>query len=226
MIDILYEDQDIIVVVKPAGVPSQKDLSKDLDVYTMVCNHTGMSKVGLVQRLDRPVGGIMVLTKSVKANQFMTNAIQDHKIDKTYLAVVNGSAKESDCLENYIQKVRGNRAVVSNKKVANAKKALLTYKCLDRQELDGSTISLLEVQLETGRFHQIRAQLSHHKLPIVGDTKYNQYYKDRKGWHNIGLMAYRLAFEHPVNGQQLTFTHTSKEEPFSLFGKTIRSIER
>lgn len=226
MVEILYEDRDIIVVVKPAGTPSQKDLSKDMDVFSMVYEHTNKPKIGLIQRLDRPVAGIMVLTKTAEASRFLTKASQKHEIEKNYLAVVCGKAKDQDHLDNYIVKVRGNRGIVSNKKASNSKKALLHYKCLDRVVVEEADYSLLEVTLETGRFHQIRAQLAHHKLPIIGDTKYNPRYKDLKGWFDIGLCAYRLAFEHPTSHKKMSFMHLFIREPFTIFEEKLKLIER
>jgi 23S rRNA pseudouridine1911/1915/1917 synthase len=218
---LLYEDNDVIVVVKPIGMPSQKDLTKDPDLYSQVVLHVESKRpntaVGLLQRLDRPVGGIMVLSKSPRAHKNLTAAMIDHQIDKVYLAVVDGVAKDKDTLENYIQKVRGNRAIVSEKKGTNGKKAVLHYRKLDDCLVEGQPYSLLEVQLETGRHHQIRSQLAFHQLPIVGDTKYNKRFMNEKGWFSIGLYAYRLQFLHPVTKKKMIFTEMIASQPFDLF---------
>lgn len=214
---VIHEDEDIIVVIKPAGMLSQKDLTNSTNVYDEVCRMTGKPSVGLIQRLDRPVGGLMVLAKSDEANKKLTTAITERTIKKNYLAAVCGIAKGEATLRNYIQKVRGNRAIVSNKKTALSKEAVLHYTCISNAHIDGSDYSLLDVELMTGRFHQIRAQLSHNKLAIVGDTKYNGAYKDFRGWVNIGLYAHRLEFEHPVSGKMMAFSVKPEYSPFKLF---------
>lgn len=237
-LEVLYEDRDIIVVVKPPGVPSQRDRSGDQDMYSLVCSYTRKDSIGLLQRLDRPVGGIMVMTKSAEASKAMTRNLQERKIDKYYLAVVDGEAQNNDHIESFIRKVRGNRAIVSQKNVSGAQKGLLTYRCLDRKMISKkgldsekyvirtNALSLLEVKLYTGRFHQIRAQLAHARLPIVGDTKYNKAYTDAKGWYRIGLYAYRLEFNHPVTSEPMSFRHVNEEVPFDLFHESLDKLCR
>ncbi|MDF1616259.1 RluA family pseudouridine synthase [Petrocella sp. FN5] len=213
---ILYEDEHIIVVIKEKGMPSQPDLTGDTNIYEEVFRHVCSKKknikLGLIQRLDRPVGGIMMLTKSSEANKAF---VQKSCLSKKYLAVVEGEAKKEVRLVDYLQKVRGNRTIVTSKQVPQAKEAALTYKCLKKRVVDGKTLSLLEIELETGRHHQIRAQMAHHKLPIVGDTKYNPIKKCV--WVDIGLQAYKLQIEHPMTGRILLFKHISKDYPFDIF---------
>lgn len=215
MLEVLYEDKDIIVVVKPAGIPSQKDQSGDDDLYSMVKRHVGnQTPLGLVQRLDRPVGGVMVLSKSSQASKALTAMVVERKIDKWYLALTEGPAKEEDHLSHWLQKVRGNRSVLSHKKTNGSKSAILSYRLLSKVTTKHEEINVLEVKLHTGRHHQIRAQMAFVKLPLIGDTKYNPRYQGVKGWHDIGLFAYRLAFTHPVTGEAMSFKVTPKEEPF------------
>lgn len=214
MMKVLYEDDHILVVVKPAGTPSQPDTSGAVSLYALAIAHTGQDSLGLVQRLDRPVGGVMVLTKSPKAAKSLTEMVQNRAIDKYYLAVTAGAAGEEAHLTHWLQKVRGNRAVVSNKKTPSGKKAVLDYRCLKRWAVEGEPHNLLEVKLHTGRHHQIRAQLAHMKLPIIGDTKYNPAYQQKKGWHAIGLFAYKLAFDHPVTGERMVFEVWPEGAPF------------
>lgn len=214
MIDIVYEDQDVIVVIKPVGMPCQKDPSGEEDLYTTVQTYlldqgAGI-QLGLHQRLDRPVGGLVLMSKSPAAAKGLNDQMQEKQIDKWYLALVDGKPLPSKELCHYIQKVRGNRSVVSNKKVANGKKAILNYKRLF--EHDGHW--LLEVKLETGRHHQIRAQLGQVGLPLIGDTKYNPTYGQLKGWHEIGLYAYKVGFCHPVTHKDLVFEQWPQHGPF------------
>lgn len=209
MIEIVYEDRAIIVVVKPPGMPSQKDPTGDEDVFTavksMIEARGERVALGLVQRLDRPVGGLMVMSKHQEASRRLTAQVTNREIHKYYLALVDGESKRSEHLEHWLQKVRGNRSVISGNKTAAGKLAILDYKCLKTYEFKGEKRSLLEIQLHTGRHHQIRAQMAHVKLPLVGDTKYNPNYQQLKGWHKIGLYAYKLELEHPINGESLSF---------------------
>jgi len=221
---ILYEDEHIIVIIKPKGMPSQPDLSGDQNIYDKVLEHVGYENkdinLGLIQRLDRPVGGIMVLTKSSVAHKALT---QKSCLTKKYLAVVEGAAEKEARLVDYLQKVRGNRTIVTSKQVSQAKKATLTYRRLNIVVIEGQTYSLLEVELETGRHHQIRAQMAHHKLPLVGDTKYNSI---KPGiWVDIGLQAYKLEIDHPITGSRLSFEHISKDHPFDIFFESKEDYE-
>lgn len=216
MMRILYEDEHIIVIVKPKGMPSQPDLSGDTNVYEEVIEHVSRANkkinLGLIQRLDRPVGGIMVLTKSSEAHKAFT---QKSCLSKKYLAVVEGDAEEEERLVDYLQKVRGNRTIVTSKNVPQAKEAVLIYRCLKKVVTHDQLFCLLEVELETGRHHQIRAQMAHHKLPLVGDTKYNVI---KEGlWVDIGLQAYKLEIDHPITGRRLSFEHICKDHPFDIF---------
>lgn len=231
MVEILYEDAHIIVVVKPVGMPSQKDLTKDLDLYSEVLEYVNSEAdkkqsvtLGLVQRLDRPVGGVMVLSKSKEAHKYLTKMMKLRQLKKTYLAVVEGEAKDSITLNNYIKKVRGNRAIVSNKKADGSKEAILSYSCIGVKNIEGRMESLLSVNLVTGRHHQIRAQLSHNRLPIVGDTKYNAHYSHQSGWFDIGLYAYSLELLHPVTGVKMRFDHVNRNEPFNNFIEDMNGL--
>ncbi|PKM66143.1 MAG: RNA pseudouridine synthase [Firmicutes bacterium HGW-Firmicutes-2] len=222
--NILYEDKDIIVIIKPKGVPSQPDLSGDQNIYDEVLEYVRHENkninLGMIQRLDRPVGGIMVLTKSSVAHKAFT---QESCLTKKYLAVVEGEAKKEARLVNYLQKVRGNRTLVTSKQVPQAKKAILTYRCMKEAVIEGQSYSLLEIELETGRHHQIRAQMAHHRLPLVGDTKYNSI---KQGvWVDIGLQAYKLEIDHPITGSRLSFEHICKDHPFDIFFENEEDYE-
>lgn len=204
--DILYEDNHVIVVLKPQNVPSQADESGDKDMLTMVkeyikekYNKPGNVYVGLVHRLDRPTGGVMVFAKTSKAAARLTEQFKNKEAEKTYFAVVCGSLKAKQTkLVNYLLKDEKNNIVkVVPMATTGAKRAELDYTVLE--EKDG--FSLLKVKLETGRGHQIRVQLSTIGNPIYGDQKYG---KDMPK-ANLNLFAVELKFKHPTTGDTMVF---------------------
>lgn len=204
---ILYEDNHLIVVLKPQNVPSCEDESKDKDLLTMVKEYIketydkkGNVYVGLVHRLDRPTGGVMVFAKSSKAAGRLAEQMKTGDFEKKYFAVVNGKLKEDKAtLINYLKKNAVNNMVyLSSPTVEGAKKAELDYVVLEKQE----DLSLIEVRLHTGRSHQIRVQMSAIGCPLYGDMRYGGE-KARKG--NLALWAYYLAFSHPVSKERLVF---------------------
>lgn len=203
--DILYEDNHIIVVVKPQNVPTQEDDSHDLDMLTMVKEYIketyekpGNVYVGLVHRLDRPTGGVMVFAKTSKAASRLTEQIKSKEMKKNYLCVVNGvpTKKQATCIDYLKKNERTNKVTVEPELVANAKYSELSYDLLENND----SRSLLKIDLVTGRSHQIRVQLSHRFLPIVGDQKYGKQEKC-----NLALWAYELKFYHPTTKKLLTF---------------------
>ena len=205
MIDILYEDNHIIVVNKPQNIPTQSDASGDTDMLTMVkeyikekYNKPGNVYVGLVHRLDRPTGGLLVFAKTTKAAGRLSEQIKNGTMGKIYLCVVEGVPQEPRAeLFNYLKKnAKENRVRVVPAPVEGAKDARLSYELVNAND----KFSLLKIKLDTGRSHQIRAQLSNIKLPIYGDAKYGAHPKA-----NIALYATMLRFEHPTTKQVLSF---------------------
>ena len=205
MLDILFEDNHIIVVNKPQNIPTQSDSSGDKDLLTMVkeyikekYNKPGEVYVGLVHRLDRPTGGVLVFAKTSKAAGRLSEQIKIGTMQKTYLCVVEGTPVEPHAeLFNYLKKnPKENRVKVVPAPVDGAKEAKLSYELLSSND----KFSLLKVNLQTGRSHQIRVQLSNIKLPIYGDAKYGAHPKK-----NIALYSSVLKFEHPTTKQILTF---------------------
>ena len=205
MLEILYEDNHIIVVNKPQNVPTQSDISEDKDMLTMVkeyikekYNKPGNVYVGLVHRLDRPTGGILVFAKTTKAAGRLSEQIRNGTMEKTYLCVVEGVPTEPRAeLFNYLKKnAKENKVRVVQAPIDGAKDAKLSYEMLTADD----KFSLLKVNLYTGRSHQIRAQLSNIRLPIYGDAKYGAHPKS-----NIALYASMLKFEHPTTKQVLSF---------------------
>lgn len=207
-ISILYEDNHLLVVEKPINIPVQADRSGDNDLLTILKadikvreQKPGNVFLGLVHRLDRPVGGVMVFAKTSKAASRLADAIRKQEFHRTYLAVVRGIPKqESGKLEHYLYKdTRKNMVHAVAKNHKQAKKAVLEYKTLNRTE----DLSLLSVKLHTGRSHQIRVQLAASGFPLYGDQKYGQHV-NRPG-QQIALWAHTLAFPHTTTKEIKTF---------------------
>jgi len=229
MIDIVYEDNHIVVVNKPVNIPSQEDSSGDTDMLSMVksyikdkFNKPGDVFIGLIHRLDRPAGGLMVFARTSKAASRLSEQMRSRKITKKYLAVVAGkcSAETLDTsnnsirLEGYIEKDSSkNMVTVYDNKRGDAKFAALKYNCLHNDA--DNKMSLIEVELETGRPHQIRAQMAHSGLPLFGDQKYG----NAKVGQQLALWSHKLSFEHPVSKQLMSFVSfpTLKIEPWKNF---------
>ena len=201
-LNILYEDNHIIVVEKIINVPVQEDSSKDKDMLTIIKEYLkekydkkGNVYLGLVHRLDRPVGGVMVFAKTSKASSRLSEELRNKKIKKTYLAIALGKTKEEEKLIDYILKDnKTNNSYIDE----NGKEAVLNYKTLYYDKKNN--LSLIRINLETGRHHQIRLQMSNINHPLYGDQRYNK--QDKK---QIALYAYKLEFIHPVTKENMTF---------------------
>ena len=209
-INVLYEDNHIIVVEKPVNILVQADDTKDIDLLTMVkeyikekYNKPGNVYLGLVHRLDRPVGGVMVFARTSKAASRLSNEVRKRNIKKTYLAIVHGKTKEYDKLVDYISKDgKTNNSYIDNK---NGKESILEYNTLKYDK--ENDLSLIKVNLHTGRHHQIRLQMSNAGYPLYGDQRYG--IQDKK---QIALYAYKLEFIHPVTKEQMSFEQLPKNE--------------
>ena len=205
---VIFEDNHIIVVEKQPNIPSQSDKTGDIDMLTLVkqyikekYNKPGNVYLGLVHRLDRPVGGVMVFAKTSKAASRLSEQVRQKVFKKKYLAVVDGKIEnENGTLEDYLYKdERNNISKVVNKEKKNAKLAKLDYKVLAYDEV--KDLSLLEINLHTGRHHQIRVQLSNFGHSIFGDQKYGT----RGQGKQIALWAYELTIAHPITKENITF---------------------
>ena len=214
-IDVLYEDNHLLVVIKPINIPVQADSSHDNDLLSMLkeyirvkYNKPGNVYLGLVHRLDRPVSGIMVFAKTSKCASRLSDQVRTGKFKKIYNAVVLNKIEESGKLENYLLKDTKNNIVrVDN----NGKLSILYFKKL--KEKNG--LNLIEIELKTGRSHQIRVQLSYNGNPLYGDQKYN---KDAKVGEQLALFAKRLEFYHPISNELMTFEVDLPDRmPFNLF---------
>lgn len=204
-IPVLYCDNHVLVVVKPCNIPVQADSSGDMDLLTAMkeyvgkrFNKPGAVYLGLVHRLDRPVGGVMVFARTSKAAQRLTDAFAGHTVDKRYLAVLQGEMTGERTLENWLLKDggTGNVSAVSEN-TPGAKRALLDTRPM--ASCEGTTLT--EVELHTGRAHQIRVQHKAAGYPLWGDSRYG----GGKPGQQIALWAYRLTFMHPTQKTEMTF---------------------
>lgn len=214
-LNIIYEDNHIIVVEKPVNIPSQADKTGDIDMLTIIKKYLkeeyqkpGDVYLGLVHRLDRPTGGVMVFAKTSKAAARLSNQVREKEFKKTYLVIVNGRMeKPQGILEDYLLKnERKNISKVVEEGTKNSKKAILEYEeVFYNKEID---LSLLKIKLHTGRHHQIRVQMSSRGHSVYGDQKYGT----RGRGKQICLWAYKLEIEHPVKKEKMTFTVLPKQE--------------
>ena len=230
-VTILHEDNSVLVVVKPQNIASQADASGDLDLLTLLkgyikekYNKPGNVYLGLVHRLDRPTGGIMVFARNSKAAERLSKQIVDGDMTKCYLATVLGCPKERKAtLVHYLKK----NALTNNVYVAtfgdhDAKRAELSYKVLE----SNGQVSLVEVQLATGRSHQIRVQMNAIGCPVYGDVRYGGDVLQKGA--NLALWAYRLEFAHPVTNVRMVFVAYPKEiKPWTSFdiGKYLENFQ-
>lgn len=236
---IVYEDEAVLVIRKPAGLATEsagigrKDVVSELKNYVAKKNPGKMPYLGIVHRIDQPVEGLLVFAKTKKAAENLTAQLGKGTLKKEYLAVVCGKVPENTGrLVDYLAKEKG-MAVVKNAADAKtekdvdaqagkaadpqAKKAVLTY----TKKAETEKFTLLAVQIETGRFHQIRAQLSHAGFPILGDEKYgseeSKELSREKKIRFTALCAASLSFRHPVTGKTMAFTQTPQNPAFADF---------
>ena len=207
-LEIIYEDNHIIVVKKQPNIPSQADKTEDLDMLTLIKDYIkekydkpGNVYLGLVHRLDRPVGGVMVFAKTSKAASRLSDQVREKVFKKKYLAVVDGRFEEiTGILEDYLYKdERNNMSKVVNKEKKNSKLAKLDYEVLKYNEV--KNLTLLKINLHTGRHHQIRVQLSHFGHSILDNQKYGT----RGQGKQIALWAYKLRILHPISKEEMVF---------------------
>lgn len=200
---VLHEDNHILVAIKPYNMPSQADSSGDPDMLNALkeyikhkYNKPGNVYLGLVHRLDRPAGGLMLFARTSKAAARLAAAMQNHEIEKTYLCRCKGiPSREKGSMEDWLLKETGNNVRVVAAGTSSSRTARLDYEVLS--ERDGN--ALCRVRLITGRPHQIRVQFASRNLPLLGDARYGD------GGRQLALWSWRLAFIHPVNKQQMAF---------------------
>lgn len=240
---VLFEDSDIIVVYKPAGVATQTAKVGQKDMVSEVKNHIRKSLgdacgkepyLALIHRLDQPVEGILVMGKTPEAAAHLNKQLTEHMIDKYYLAAVCGKAPcQSAAVVDYLLKdEKTNLSGIVDQDTPGAKKALLEFEVVKEKQrsLSGEaqgdnrmeTISLLSVHLITGRHHQIRVQMSGAGIPLLGDQKYGTESSEEAskalGVRNVALCSNKLSFLHPTTNERLSFEIEPKGAWFRLFG--------
>lgn len=232
--EILYEDKDIIVINKPAGLATQTAKIGQPDVVSKLKKHlasksSGQPYLGIVHRLDQPVEGLLVFAKHKKAAAELTGQLRgqepggENLLNKHYYGVFCGkSAKTEGRLVDHLVKTTEGKAAVVRENAPGAKRAALHYKvlCTAAAE-DGTHVSLADIRIDTGRFHQIRAQMAHAGMALLGDAKYGDEAvmecSRRLGVMTVALCAYSLTFRHPVSGKPLQFTIRPRGGIFSRF---------
>lgn len=232
---ILYEDNHLLVVEKPVNIPVQADASGDPD-FCSVCraylkeagNKQGDAYIGIVHRLDRPVGGVMVFAKTSKAADRLTKQFKGHDARKHYVAIVDAESPCGGKLTDYLLKnEKTNTTSVVPEGTENAKLAKLSYRTIGRERGH----SLLDVTLYTGRSHQIRVQLSHAGLPLLGDQRYHpdairaSREKDREFKRTqICLWAYALTIQHPTLNEEMTFYSVPQGEEWNRYSAQMEML--
>lgn len=207
----LYEDDELLVIKKDAGTPVQAGKMRIMDLEGIIKRELymrdpkgGEPYLGIVHRLDQPVEGVMVFAKNQKAAAALSKQVTDGTMKKHYLALVCGKPSEKEgTLVDYIQKDgRSNTSKVVPKGTKDAKRSELNYKVLKENE----ETALLEIELLTGRHHQIRVQMANAGWPLYGDTKYNPAFAETTGYVQTALCAYKLSFVHPRTGKRMEFS--------------------
>lgn len=203
MIDIIYEDNHILLINKPINVPMVPDSSKDPSVYDLVkkdliarYQKKGDAYVGIVQRLDRPVGGLCLIAKTSKAASRLSKEISANRLHKEYVAIITHPPfKKSGHLEDFLLKDPKTNTV---KVDARGKKAILDYQILSQK----GDLALAYIKLKTGRPHQIRVQFANSNHPLFGDQRYN---KEAKKGMQLALFSTKITFLHPTLKKEMTF---------------------
>lgn len=236
--EIVYEDDHILVCYKPAGFATQTAKVGQPDVVSELKNYLNRKRdsrsfsggyLGIVHRLDQPVEGLLVFAKTKKSAAELSAQLSEGTLNKHYYAVICGQPSEKEGeLTDYLAKTADNRAVISDRSEAadlKFQRAVLHYHIIASQSIGQTNhmISLADIHIETGRFHQIRAQMSHAGMPLLGDAKYgNDVSVSISGQLNVrgvALCAYEIELKHPVTGKRMHFAVRPRGEIFLFFGR-------
>lgn len=217
-LQVLYEDNHVIVVVKPENILSQEDITAEDDMVNLVKGYLkekyqkpGNVYAGLIHRLDRRVGGVMVFARTSKAASRLSEDIRNHRFSKQYYAIVMGKIQKDATITDYIVKEESNKkyiAKVSTSDDDNAKEAVLHYTVNKHINIDGKEFTLLQINLVTGRYNQIRLQLANMGHPIINDFKYG--YQGDNIDNNLGLWCYQIIFLHPISKEKIEISYLPK----------------
>ena len=207
-IKILYSDRELLVCIKPAGVPCETANEKVKSLTAILSEQLGAPYVGMVHRLDQVTEGLMVYSLSEKATGKLSEFMASRESHKEYLAVVHGIPEkpEGELRDLLFRDPKKNKSFVVDRERRGVKKASLEYTLVGSAETDKGTLSLVRIKLHTGRTHQIRVQFSSRGMPLFGDGKYGA--KDNSP--RVALLSARLSFPHPKSGKQMEF---SAEKP-------------
>ena len=230
--EIIYEDKEVLVIYKPAGLATQTARVGQPDAVSELKNYLAKGAtapyLGIIHRLDQPVEGLLVFAKNKMAAAALTAQLGQKEsgiFNKQYRAVVCGKAeKKQDTLVDNLVKLPDGRAEIATSDNREAKRAVLRYECLAEQKLsEETTISLMEISIETGRFHQIRVQMANAGLPLLGDLKYGGeeeiLVSGQLSVRFVALCACRLVFRQPVTGKELCFEIRPRGEIFHRFAE-------
>ncbi|MCM1539951.1 MAG: RluA family pseudouridine synthase [Blautia sp.] len=223
---IIYEDNALLVVQKPAGLAAQTAKAGQADVVSELKNYLRNPYLGVVHRLDQPVEGLLVFAKNKEAAAALSAQLADGTLNKRYYGLICGKpVKEQGELVDYLYKEtqNGGHAVVVEEQERShfpaAKKAVLQYRLV--QYAEKTDLSLMEIHIDTGRFHQIRAQMAHAGMALLGDIRYGDEAAREKGRElnirNVALCAYEIAFLHPVKKQEMRFRIKPEGKVFAYF---------
>lgn len=244
--NIVFEDEHILVVCKPAGIATQTARIDQQDMVSELKNYLarkpegtdrGKPYLGVVHRLDQPVSGLLVFARTKQAAADLSRQITDGRMQKYYYAVIYGTPlTDHGRLEDYLYKdAKTNQSLIVKEDFPDARKAVLDYKLVRtlmvlgenmkpdayQDDFSSPVVSLMEIKLITGRHHQIRAQMSHAGMPLLGDNKYgNQKARDLSrevGCRSVALCAYKLEFDHPITKKKLIFENQPEAEIFLPF---------
>lgn len=206
-LSILYEDEELLVCHKPAGVAVQTKKLGQADMESLLRNYRAERGeppyIGVVHRLDQPVEGVMVFAKTKEAAAALSRQIASKLADKCYYAMVDGTPgqRKGTLVDYLVRDGRTNTSAVAERGAGDAKRAELSYEVIEHK--DGRAV--LKIRLETGRHHQIRVQLAHAGMPIVGDRKYNFRENMTPSGKELCLCSYRIGFRHPKSHKNLVF---------------------
>jgi RluA family pseudouridine synthase len=221
----LYLDNHLLVVVKPPGMLAQADRTGDADLVSLAKDYLrrafdrpGDVFVGLVHRLDRPASGVMVLARTSKAAARLTAAFAGREVEKRYLAIVEGVLHGAGERNDFIRKV-GERMSIVPKGTAGGREASMRWRAVSS---DG-VMTLVEVELRTGRPHQARLQLSALGTPVLGDFRHGAKTRFAEG-KAVALHAWRLGFDHPVRRERCSFDAPPPPAWKGLFDDAVHTV--